>query len=174
MRNRAMRELNHEHIFSLPLEPENGLDLDSLTPGLGQVARGLQADDAYVARVIALGALYLAVDGPSLLHGDFYPGSFLGTEEGVKVIDPEFAFPGPPEFDLGVLSAHLILAGEHSSSLDRIAAHYARPLDRRLLAEFAGVELMRRLLGVAQLPLAAELEQKREWLELSRSWLLQP
>ncbi|MEE2662854.1 MAG: phosphotransferase [Myxococcota bacterium] len=169
--NHAMRELNHEHIFELPFDPDNGLDLDALTPGLAELAAKLQADDAYVAEIVALGMLYTNADGPSLLHGDYYPGSFLRTGGGLRVIDPEFGFIGPAEFDLGVLAAHLVFAGGEHDVIDRIGAAYARAFDRKLLAGFAGAELARRLLGVAQLPLVADLECKRGWLELSHRWL---
>jgi len=179
LRNEAMRRLNHEHVFALPLDPANGLDLDAITPGLAAAARALQEDDAFRRRIAALGERYLAdpwdtsEGGPAaLLHGDFYPGSFLDTAAGLRIIDPEFAFPGPPEFDLGVLGAHLVLAGEEPGVLDRIAGAYARPVDRALLAGFAAAELVRRLLGVAQLPLPADtsLETKQRWLALARHW----
>jgi len=169
--NHAMRELNHEHVFELPFDTDNGLDLDALTPGLGELAAKLKDDDAYVAEIVALGMLYINADGPSLLHGDYYPGSFLRTGGGLRIIDPEFGFIGPAEFDLGVLAAHLVLAGAEHDVIDRIGAAYARAFDRRLLAGFAGTELARRLLGVAQLPLDADLESKRGWLELSHRWL---
>lgn len=172
LRNQPMRELNHAHIFEVPLNEDNGLDLDGITPGLGEAAARLQRDDAFVARVIALGMIYLQVEGPSLLHGDFYPGSFLRTKEGLRVIDPEFAFPGPPEFDIGVLGAHLILSGEEAGVVDTISQLYGAALDPQLLRDFAAAELMRRLIGVAQLPLAANLEQKQAWLDLSKRWLL--
>jgi 5-methylthioribose kinase len=169
--NPAMRELNHEHIFELPLDPDNGLDLDAITPGLGDLAGQLQTDDSYVAEVVALGMLYTGADGPSLLHGDYYPGSFLQTAAGLRVIDPEFGFLGPAEFDLGVLAAHLVLGGAEDDVIDRVGAAYARGFDRRLLAGFAGAELMRRLIGVAQLPLDVALDRKRGWLALSHRWL---
>jgi 5-methylthioribose kinase len=155
--NREMRALNHEHIFRLPLAPENGLDLDRITPGLGEAARELKADRAYVSRVRELGELYLG-DGSSLVHGDYFPGSWLRTAEGVRVIDPEFCFLGTPAFDYGVLLAHLHL-GRQSLELPGIDS---------TARAFAGVEIMRRLIGVAQLPLDAGLEEKRELLALSR------
>jgi 5-methylthioribose kinase len=155
--NREMRALNHEHIFRLPLAPENGIDLDRITPGLGEAARELIADRAYVSRVRELGALYLA-DGESLLHGDFFPGSWLRTPEGIRIIDPEFCFLGTPSFDHGVLLAHLHLGRQHpeTGGFDSTAR------------AFAGAEIMRRLIGVAQLPLDAGLAEKRELLALSK------
>ena len=166
--NRAMRQLNHEHIFHFPLV-ENGLDLDDMTPGLGSLASELKRDAGYVHEVTRLGGLYLQ-DGPALLHGDFFPGSWLETAAGVRVIDPEFCFFGPPEFDVGVMTAHLILSKQDRKLTRRVLELY-RPsalFDRDLAARFAAVEMMRRLIGVAQLPLAANLDDKQKWLEHSR------
>lgn len=174
MQNRDMRTLNHEHIFDLPLRRDNGLDLDGILPGLQALADDLKKDDAYRRGIQTLGRLYQDSDGPALLHGDYYPGSLLRTKRGLAIIDPEFAFPGPPEFDLSVLVAHLVFAGGHGPRVvDDVLAAYAPPIDRGLVEAFAGAELMRRTLGVSQLPLPASvsLDRKREWLELSRSWV---
>ena len=169
--NRAMRDLNHQHIFDLPLQPNNGLDLDAITPGLANEARVLQTDERYVSIVQALGKLYLQ-DGASLLHGDYFPGSWLNTALGVRVIDPEFCFFGPPEFDLGVMLAHLYLAHQTPTLIAQALELYDSPCDQPLAWKFAGVEIMRRLLGVAQLPLEYGLPEKAKLLALSRAWIL--
>lgn len=169
-RNLEMRLLNHEHIFSFPLRHSNGLDLDAITPGLSHVAHRLSRDREYVWRVTELGRLYLGEEDASLLHGDYFPGSWLATRLGVRVIDPEFAFVGSPEFDVGVMLAHLILAGQRADLGGRVLHSYEarRPLDVQLASAVAAVEIMRRLIGVAQLPLSLSLAQKKELLELSR------
>jgi 5-methylthioribose kinase len=171
--NRAMRELNHQHIFHLPLLENNSLDLDAITPGLHQAAQKLKQDQRYVRLVAERGALYLA-DGASLLHGDFFPGSWFQTASGVRVIDPEFCFYGPPEFDLGVTVAHLYLADQKPALITRLLEAYWPPmrLDHGLVRQFAGIEIMRRLIGVAQLPLSYGLAKKTELLELSRDLVL--
>jgi 5-methylthioribose kinase len=170
--NREMRALNHEHIFRLPLATENGLDLDRITPGLDAAAGELKEDEAYVARVRELGALYLE-DGPSLVHGDFFPGSWLRTDRGIRIIDPEFCFLGSAAFDLGVLLAHLHLSRHPPSLCDQAVGLYGEHarMDADFLATargFAGAEIMRRLIGVAQLPLEAGLGEKRTLLALSK------
>jgi 5-methylthioribose kinase len=168
--NRAMRALNHEHIFRLPLAPENGLDLDRITPGLDRAVQELKDDRAYVRRVRELGLLYLE-NGDSLVHGDFFPGSWLRASTGLKVIDPEFCFLGTAAFDLGVLCAHLHFA-RLPELAERALTFYGG--DSELTATsraFAAVEILRRLAGVAQLPLARTLEEKRALLALSRSLL---
>lgn len=171
--NRAMRALNHEHIFDVPLRPNNGLDLDALTPGLAAEARAMAADSDFRAAVAALGHRYLA-DGTVLVHGDYFPGSWLETSSGLRVIDPEFCFLGDPEFDCGVMAAHLAMGGCDQAVQMVCRSLSERRLDAELAARFMGVEIMRRLIGVAQLPLPADLNRKRSLLALSRRLLLEP
>lgn len=173
--NREMRELNHQHIFDLPLRPADLLDLDAITPGLRRAAQQLKDDTQYVETVTKLGKLYLADDPAGvLLHGDFFPGSWLNTAAGVRVIDPEFCFAGPAEFDPGVMIAHLHLANQPVSLVDRLLERYQPPagFDRKRMRQFAGVEIMRRLIGVAQLPIVYGYERKTELLNLSRELVL--
>lgn len=165
-RNREMRALNHAHQYAIPLDAASGLSLDRFTPGLDALAAGLRSDAPYCHRVAELGKLYLA-DGETLLHGDFFPGSWLRTPLGLSVIDPEFCFLGPREYDLGILWAHLIFTG-HDALVPGLRERYAAVVDWQLAGAFAGAELMRRLIGVAQLPLGEDLSRKRVWLELSR------
>jgi 5-methylthioribose kinase len=166
--NREMRTLNHEHIFRFPLAEDNGLSLDGITPGLQSAADEVKRDAAFVARVRALGARYLE-DGATLVHGDYFPGSWVRTAGGATVIDPEFCFLGYAEHDSGVMMAHLIMAGEAPAHLDAVErAAAADHGDSGLARQFAGVEIMRRLIGVAQLPLSASLERKRELLERAK------
>ena len=179
--NLEMRALNHEHIFALPLRAENGLDLDAYTgtPGLAAAACSLKEDAAYVRAVSALGERYRQGSGNSLLHGDFFPGSFLRTSVGVRVIDPEFCFCGDAEYDLGIFAAHLLLAGEPAERAEQVLRLYQPPagakISPELARQYAGVEIMRRLIGVAQIPtLHADLAQKSAWLELSRRLVLEP
>jgi 5-methylthioribose kinase len=172
--NRAMRALNHEHMFRFPLAADNGLDLDGITPGLAAAAGELAGDRAYCAAVAAAGRRYLA-DGQTLVHGDYFPGSWLHAGDGVRVIDPEFCFLGDPEFDCGILAAHLTIARAPQGTLAEVAAAVeARGLAAALVATSAGVEIMRRLIGVAQLPVALDIDQKRSLLRLSHRLVLSP
>jgi 5-methylthioribose kinase len=170
LRNREMRALNHAHIFDLPISGEHGLDLDSLTPGLSDVAREFRQSPGIAETVDAMGEVYLS-DGDHLLHGDFYPGSWLSTQAGLRVIDPEFCFFGPAEFDLGVFHAHLLFSGYKEPAIDEVLSGYRGKIDRRLGLRFAGIEIMRRLLGVGQLPMERTLSQKGELLSIAKNFL---
>ena len=178
--NRAMRDLNHHHIFAWPLRQGNGLDLDAMTDGLGRLAFDLQEHAAFGAAVRALGLRYLD-DGPHLVHGDYFPGSWIagGVQAGahddprVRIIDPEFCFLGAREFDYGVTIGHLALARCHRTHAEIVLdSTAAAGLDRRLVLGFAGVEIMRRLIGVAQLPVAYGLDVKTRLLALSEQLVL--
>lgn len=151
-RNAEMRALNHEYIFVQPLTV------------------GVNFSAAYRECVRQLGEIYLG-NGPCLLHGDYFPGSWLQTAQGVRIIDPEFAFFGPPEFDAGVFLAHMYLAGQ--ADPDRVLLRTAEWCDPQLTRRFAGVEIMRRILGVAQLPLRATPDEKRALLDKSKEFILE-
>lgn len=170
--NMAMRTLNAFHIFDYPLDPKNGLDLDAITPGLQHLADELKRDDGFVAAVKAVGLRYLGSETGVLLHGDLYPGSWLMTEAGIFVIDPEFCWIGPREWDVGVLVAHLRLSGQPEGTAERFIKRYGALLDHKLLNQIVGIEIMRRLIGVAQLPLTIGLEAKAMLLAEARDLVL--
>lgn len=168
--NLAMRRLNHEHIFQFPLSNETGFDLNTVQVGLQDLAQPYRQNEALKAKFAQLGKIYLS-KGAQLLHGDFYPGSWLATEQGLKVIDPEFAFVGPVEFDLGVFLAHLYLSRHDKGVLDAIRSYYANPYDEQLLLQFAGMEIIRRLIGLAQLPVDLTLDEKAVLLQQATHWI---
>ncbi|MGE3309476.1 MAG: phosphotransferase, partial [Limisphaerales bacterium] len=100
--NSEMRALNHAHVFDIPLRRDNGLNLDALAPGLRSAADPLLAPSKFHDEVTRLGREIYLADGPTLVHGDFFPGSILRTASGPRVIDPEFCHFGRAELDVGV------------------------------------------------------------------------
>ena len=169
--NQSMRELNALHIFDFPLDPNNGFDLDQITPGLQAAGDALKTDTAFVNAVKKLGERYLSqerIDTHVLLHGDLYPGSWLTADEKLFVIDPEFCWIGPAEWDVGVLLAHLRLSNQPRECERVFIESYSRPLDISLVNAIKGVEIMRRLIGVAQLPLDIDLAAKTKMLDEAR------
>lgn len=173
--NKAMRQLNHAHLYDIPLQPDNGMPLDDITPGLQQEAQQLQENAAYRQAIQSLGELYLA-SGATLLHGDFYPGSWVRTDSGPQVIDPEFTFFGPASYDIGVCLAHLLMAGYSFEAIRKILTVYQKPagFEIKQAYQFAGMEIMRRLIGVAQLPLTRDIEEKKVLLKQSDTLVLDP
>jgi 5-methylthioribose kinase len=167
----AMRTLNHEHIFNYPFLEENGFDLDSIQPGLQEASMPYKTDPNLKQCIQALGNRYLA-DGKVLMHGDFYPGSWLQVSTGIKIIDPEFGGLGDAEFDLGVFLAHLDLSAQAEELSAQVQKDYNLPLDWSLVQQYRGVEILRRLIGIAQLPVSLNLDAKKTQLERARTYLL--
>ena len=171
-KNFALRKLNHEHLFIYPFLAENGFDLDTIQPGLQALADPYQKDLEIKRTMTELGAIYLD-NGNHLLHGDFYPGSWLMVDHKLMVIDPEFCYFGAAEYDLGILIAHLKMAKAPSMQIEQVRSWYEAPahFDEQLLEQFIGMELMRRMIGLAQLPLDLTLSEKDYLLKEAYSLL---
>jgi 5-methylthioribose kinase len=154
--NRAMRELNHAHCFVVPLDPATSLPLDRFEPGLEATRLALTNDGALRAVAEQTGERYRIEAGP-LVHGDYFPGSWLRTAAGVRIIDPEFCFQGDREIDVGCAVAHFALARQPPVVAQRFLDAYgtgAGACDPVMIARYAAMEVVRRLIGVAQLPIA--------------------
>lgn len=167
----GMRTLNHEHIFEFPFLEENGFDLDQIQPGLQEASLPYKRDAVLKAKIHSLGQRYLKT-GKTLIHGDFYPASWLEVSSGIKIIDPEFGGLGDPEFDLGVFLAHLNLAQQDEQLNKLVQETYNIPLEWSLVQQYRGVELLRRLIGIAQLPVSLSLDEKKSLLARARTYLL--
>ncbi|PKG41199.1 phosphotransferase [Psychroflexus sp. MES1-P1E] len=171
--NREMRKLNHEHIFIYPYLSDNGLDLEDILPGLQEVGLPFKEDVFLKQAVKKLGDRYLE-DGKTLLHGDYFPGSWLKTEDGIKIIDPEFCFFGDVEFEIGVTLAHLKMANQPNALVEKALKIYKdlSPIDDQLCKKFMAIEILRRILGLAQLPLNLDLEERKALLNEARAILV--
>ena len=171
--NLELRQLNYEHIFHYPFLEENGFDLNVIQDGLQELALLYKKDATLKKQVELLGSLYLS-KGKYLLHGDYYPGSWLNTETGIKIIDPEFCYYGSREFDLGVLIAHLHLTKQKQHIIDAVSEIYDgyHELNIKILEGFTGVEIIRRLIGLAQLPLKMDLKMKNELMQFAHKLIM--
>ena len=174
--NHELRALNHVHIFDLPFQDPAATDLEQFCVGLSKASLEVRSDQALRRAALQLGELYLG-SGNCLLHGDYYPGSWLVGGAQPMVIDPEFCFAGPREFDLGIMLGHLQLIG-HTEAIrtfeQQIETHStsANAVNLELMHRFASVEVLRRLLGVAQLPLGEmSLDRRMELITNSSTTL---
>ena len=177
----GMKTLNHRMLFEAPFvsamaggdgfgpdgsAPDDAA-LDATEPGLGEAAAALRSDRAFRAAVSELGSRFLGA-GACLVHGAFHPANWLLVPGGgVRVVDPQYGGWGDPEFDIGTGLAHLLLARQPEEVVAAFlsaavgseeAEDVESGVDRPLAARYAGVEIVRRLIGGGQLPLeAAEL-----------------
>jgi len=168
--NQAMKKLNHEHIFLFPFAKDNGLNLNNIQEGLETMAEPYRQDNKLKETIKRLGDIYLN-NYDTLLHGDYYPGSWLKVPQGLMLIDPEFSYFGKAEFDLGIMLAHLKMSQHPDETVKQIIELYDQPsgFDDHLMWAFAGVEIMRRLIGLAQLPLALSIQEKADLMQEAAS-----
>jgi 5-methylthioribose kinase len=170
-KNTEMRNLNFGYIFKLPFDPNNNdINLDEITPGLQTEALNFKNNKEIQAMALKLGEVYWQ-DTKTLIHGDYYPRSWLETEKGLFIIDPEFAFYGVPEFDLSVYLAHMSMCNDFNMNYLAIKNHYG-DFDEELLSKLIAIEIFRRVMHVAQLPLNNSLKFKKELLDRSKEALI--
>ena len=169
--NTELRELNYQHIFVLPFMKDNGFALDDIQPGLQSLAQPYSSNEALLKVVENVGRQYLS-SGNTLIHGDYYPGSWMTVKDEVYVIDPEFSFMGFAEFDLGVMCAHTIIATMDPLQHEYILGKYSGSLDIPLVKKVTGIEIIRRLIGLAQLPLNRTIEEKDYLLKQADKMIL--
>ena len=183
--NGGMRELTYNYCFHLPLE---GGDLEAVTEGLTAEATILRADTAFKTTVAELGAKYLLQSESGgdwekvLVHGDFFPAAWmLGSEDGaeVYVIDAEFCHFGLGEHDVGFALAHLVMV-DNSTAASALYSAYKQKreaVNTTLVIQMCGVEVMRRLIGIAQLPFGeafGTLARKKALLAFARRCVMEP
>ena len=68
----------------------------------------------------------------ALLHGDLHTGSVFANEQGVKIIDPEFAFYGPMGYDIGNVIGNLFFSRGNKAFTAPGNAEPAAALDRTI------------------------------------------
>ena len=91
------------------------------------------------------------------------------------MIDPEFSFLGPVEWDIAVFIAHLFMSGAEEASIRSAFEQFEKKetFDFGRFSGFVGVEILRRLIGLAQLPLEMDLYEKAGLIDRSILWVKQ-
>lgn len=169
--NLALRKLNHQHIFKLPFIVDNGFDLDSIQPGFQELSQPVKNNSKIKDIARDIGDRYLS-PGNYLIHGDYYPGSWMRVDNQLFVLDPEFSFIGFREFDIGVMAGHLILATMSEDTMNQVIFQYGYDIDEKVTCQMAGIEIIRRIIGLAQLPLTRSLSEKEFLLKLATEFIV--
>ncbi len=176
--NDEMRALHGEHIFTLPYE-RNDFPIE---PRLRALADDVLARPGLRTRIADLRECYYG-KGEALVHGDVQAGNVLVSASRPRLIDAEISHVGDPAFDLGQAFAHIHLHRAHARDSTPLAsceaallAGYARKsgADRELGARargFAGVEILRRAIGAARLPVLGTTARAERALELGAALL---
>ncbi len=162
-------------VFDTPYQTS---PLNRIDPELAEAAASLVGDQRLDDAVAALKRRF-RTESHSLLHGDLHTGSVMVNGDQTRIIDLEFAFFGPPGFDVGSLLANLAIArtahriaglSNFAAEIDRYASEFwqtfaattrrlwpapssaVEPFLDNLLADsaqFAGLEMIRRIVGLA-------------------------
>ena len=105
----------------------------------------------HAAALAALIADCAAVRPPRLVHGDFTPKNVLVTNHAPVLLDWEVIHGGDPAFDLGMLTAHLLLKSCLIPALGpaarTLARSYRGPADPALAVRHTGAIMLARLWG---------------------------
>ena len=178
-------------------------------PEIVELARSLRSERALRSAAAQLRFAFKTRD-EALVHGDLHTGSVLVRDGDTRVIDLEFAFFGPIAFDPGLLLANLAFSRiAHAASkdfdfcprVDRAAVDFwstlteecgrlwrpteplLAPFLRSMLADaarFAGMEMIRRVVGLAHvkdidsLPQPARLDAQHNAVAGGRALILGP
>ena len=168
--NTTMQAITADYVFTFPYTEH---ETNFWTPGLESDVQRLKADADFLARAAHLKQVFLTMQ-QAVTHGDLHTGSVLVQNDTAKVIDAEFAFYGPPGFDIGLYWANYFLSYfSHQDTLDvqsalktavgqtwRTYTTEFGVVDATLKAQtlqnifhdavgFAGLEILRRLIGAA-------------------------
>lgn len=114
--NSTMQRFTEREVFITPYRS----DSESNWPGeLSEVAARIRRDPLAISQTNRAQWLF-RTSVEAILHGDLHTGSVMvGAGTNLRVIDLEFAFPGPIAFDAGTFAAHLLLARIRRSVLGR-------------------------------------------------------
>lgn len=103
--NPDMCDISEDLVFTEPYY--NYKDRNNISPGLEDfVKEKLYENEELIKKVLILKDKFQN-QSQALLHGDLHTGSIFVNEEGIKVIDSEFAFYGPMGYDYGNVWANL-------------------------------------------------------------------
>ncbi|MGJ0205186.1 S-methyl-5-thioribose kinase [Leucobacter sp. gxy201] len=204
--NPELCAISEDLVFTSPYidSPSNNIDDSSR-----ELAERLRRDSELFAESKRL-LWAFKTQGEALIHGDLHTGSVMVTDGDARVMDPEFAFYGPIGYDTGNVLAHLAFASTRHDLLgnqeqvkliteealtfwevfvETIAELWpdSEPWQETFLARvledsasYAATEMIRRMVGMAQvadiesleLPQRYEAKQRigrnARWLALGR------
>ena len=168
--NTTMQSITADYVFTFPYTEH---ETNFWTPGLELDVQRLKTDTDFLQQVERLKQIFLTAQ-QGVTHGDLHTGSVLIQGDAAKVIDAEFAFYGPIGFDLGLYWANYLLSYfSHQDNLNVQSALKTaivqtwhaytaefKMVDAELKAQtlqnvfrdaigFAGLEMLRRLIGAA-------------------------
>jgi len=115
--NKELCDISEDLVFTEPYDDYKGRNI-ILPENQTFVEEFLYGDQLLKAEVGMLRDRFMNL-GQALIHGDLHSGSIFANEDGIKVIDPEFAFYGPMGYDVGNVIGNLFFAWANHLYTDR-------------------------------------------------------
>lgn len=106
--NPELCEITEDLVLTEPYYDYKGRNI--LTPGNEDFVRRFLYEDEELKGQVGLLRERFMNNAQALLHGDLHSGSIFANGDGIKVIDPEFAFYGPMGYDIGNVIGNLFFA----------------------------------------------------------------
>lgn len=103
----------------------------------------------------------------ALLHGDLHTGSIFANAEGVKIIDPEFAFYGPMGYDIGNVIGNLFFSWGNKAFTAPGEAGAAAALEKTIseLYDKTGEKLSKKYDELVRFELYRSPQFKKQYLD---------
>ncbi len=173
--NPEMQSITSEYVFTKPFQQD---PTNRHTEGLDAIVADVRSDAALQAEIQHLRRRFNEAQ-QGVVHGDLHTGSVMVKGRETRVIDGEFAFYGPIAFDVGALLANYLLAWYAYAEADRVAllqsieaswSAYGLSFGPspqlqsiwRESIQFAGVKMLRRILGAAHVEDIESIEDVAE------------
>lgn len=115
--NKELCDITEDLVFTEPYY--NYKNRNIITKGNEEFVEKYLYKDEKLHTEIAILRNNFMNNSQSLIHGDLHSGSIFINENGIKVIDPEFAFYGPIGYDMGNVIGNLFFALFNSKYTDK-------------------------------------------------------
>lgn len=106
--NPELCDITEDLVLTEPCYDYKGRNI--LTAGNEEFVRTFLYEDAELHAQVGMLRNGFMNNAQALIHGDLHAGSIFANEEGVKIIDPEFAFYGPMGYDIGNVIGNLFFS----------------------------------------------------------------
>lgn len=163
--NSELCEITEDLVLTEPYD--NYKHRNIVTPGNEAfVEEFLYQDEELKAEVAALRCAFMN-NAQALLHGDLHTGSIFANEQGVKIIDPEFAFYGPMGYDIGNVLGNLFFSRGNKAFTAPENVQTAAALDRTIceLYDKTRKKLSDKYDELVEFPMYRSLQFKRFYLD---------
>ncbi|EGU32625.1 S-methyl-5-thioribose kinase [Vibrio scophthalmi] len=105
--NVELCDISEDLVFTEPFNNYKGRNI--ITQGNEEyVNEHIYSNNQLVSEAMKLRYNFMN-NAQALIHGDLHSGSIFINHNGIKVLDPEFAFYGPIGYDIGNVIAHLVM-----------------------------------------------------------------